>query len=177
MKETETKSQFNYSKKFKKTRKVHTKQKKQKKSSSKSGDQSMNNWSAYRLKWEEESAVKFLTGIKSGLLKASERHLSLRKEYKLWNTILKTGSNKLKIHVLTWNAFRRSKRISPTSITWMKPYLSHFCTYCFGLFKKTIVNKWKITLCNSSKTLVLWTFWLNTCTAAFSHLIKLREKD
>ena len=43
LKETETKSQFNYSKKFKQTRKVHMKQKKQKKSSSKSGDQSMNN--------------------------------------------------------------------------------------------------------------------------------------
>ena len=86
LKETETKSQFNYSKKFKQTRKVHMKQKKQKKSSSKSGEQSMNNWSAYRLKWQEESRVKFLTGIKSGLLKASEHHLSLRKEYKLWNT-------------------------------------------------------------------------------------------
>ena len=43
MNETETKSQFNYSKKLGQTRKVHMKQKKQKKSSSKSGDQSMNN--------------------------------------------------------------------------------------------------------------------------------------
>ena len=62
MKETESK--FDHPKKFKQTRKVHTKQKKQK-SSSKSGDQSMNNLSPYRLKRDEESGVKFMTGIKS----------------------------------------------------------------------------------------------------------------
>ena len=37
----------------------------------------------------KESGVKFETIIKSGLLNL-ERHLSLRKENKIWNTILKS---------------------------------------------------------------------------------------
>ena len=88
LKETETKSQFNYSKKFKQTRKVHMKQKKLiwRRALARVGSKVWIIIIAYRLKWQEESKVKFLTGIKSGLLKASEHHLSLRKEYKLWNT-------------------------------------------------------------------------------------------
>lgn len=48
----------------------------------------------------------------------------------------------------------RGLKVSPTLITSMKPYLSHFYTIVLALLKKTVVNKWKITLCNSSTALV-----------------------
>ena len=99
---------------------------------------------AYRLKWQEESKVKFLTGIKSSLLKASEHHLRLRKEYKLWNTDATSSK------YLYWRGMlSEDQRAFPLLrlLQW-----NHICRIfvliVLALFKKTVVNKWKIKLCN-----------------------------
>ena len=125
LKETETKSQFNYSKKFKQTRKVHMKQKK---SSSKSGEQSMNN--NYCLSTEVTGGIwsEIFDRYKERFVESIRTSPQVKKRIQT----LEYWRNKLKILELTRNALRRSKSISPTSITSMKPYLSHFCTDCFG---------------------------------------------
>ena len=127
---------------------------------------------AYRLKWQEESKVKFLTGIKSGLLKASEHHLRLRKEYKLWNTDATSSK------YLNWQeCFKKIKEHFPYFDYFNETISVAFLYWLFWHCSRRLLSINGKSSFAIFKTLVLWTFWLNTCTAAFSHLIKLREKD
>ena len=105
---------------------------------------------AHRLKREEKYRVTFATSIKSGLLKALERQ-PIEKIHNLqydFKYLKQRAQNSGK------ESFQDIKEGFPYFDLDETIRLTHCYPFILILFKKTVVNKRKITLCNSSTALV-----------------------